>query len=104
MPIGGWTFLSVLNVGEGEEKIQLLDPLIKSLKLSWYGVVESVLLGFSWCFCTKIIVDVEKIMMNKQGLQFSRYFFKNSHMPDFVGLLFILIEKSAKTYLDFLIN
>ena len=46
----------------------------------------------------------------KQGCQFSRYFqnseyfSKNSHIPDFVSLLFILIEKFAKTYLDFLIN
>ena len=46
----------------------------------------------------------------KQGCQFSGYFrnfgyfFKNIHIPDFVSLLFILIEKFTRTYLDFLIN
>ena len=55
----------MLNVGYGEEKIQLLYPLIKSLKITYYRVVGSVLLGFSCCFSIKIIVDVEKIKMNK---------------------------------------
>ena len=49
-------------------------------------------------------------MFEFQGCQFSGYFrnsgyfFNSIHIPDFVSLLFILIEKFAKTYLDFLIN